>query len=284
MNLKLVSWNVNGIRAVQKKGFWGNLKFLNPDILCVQEIKTDKEKMKEVKEIFNTQGYEIESFSAKKLGYSGVANIFKSQKTKDGLFNDNFTEEHFKKPITILNHNYGVNNDYFDIEGRLVTTFFELQHKKFALLNGYYPQGGRGEDRIKYKLEFYKEVLEEVKRVKDNGFYVILCGDFNTAFSEIDLARPKENKNTTGFLKIERDGLEEFFNAGFVDTFRFLNPETTGAYSYWDQITRARDRNVGWRIDYFLIDKDLLPFLKEAKIYPHIFGSDHAPVSIELEF
>lgn len=266
MILKLFSWNVNGIRAIQKKGFWSNINFLNPDILSVQEIKTDAEKMREVKEIFTNQNWRIESFSAKKAGYSGVANIFKNN-----------------PKIQFLKHEGGVLDEYFDVEGRLISTFFQIKDKKFALLNGYYPQGGRGEHRIQYKLEFYQKVLQIANKLKQDGFFILLCGDFNTTVGDIDLARPKENKNSTGALPIEREGLAEFFKAGFIDSFRFLHPEKTGAYSYWDQITRARNRNVGWRIDFFLIDERLLKNLKSAQIHPYIFGSDHAPVSVEIE-
>jgi exodeoxyribonuclease-3 len=170
------------------------------------------------------------------------------------------------------------------VEGRTVITEYQTgSGNGFTLINAYYPQGGRGQHRIDYKIEFYAEIFRLVQDLKNQNKKVILCGDFNTTVTDIDLARPKENRNVTGCLPEERAALNWFFEAGFVDSFRYFHPDQTGAYTYWDQITRARERNVGWRIDYFLVDQDLLPHLKSATIHEQIYGSDHCPVSIELD-
>jgi exodeoxyribonuclease-3 len=172
------------------------------------------------------------------------------------------------------------------VEGRLVETeVSDLEGKYlFTLINAYYPQGGRGPHRIEYKIEFYREVKKRTQELQKLGKKIVLCGDFNTTVGDIDLARAKENRKTTGCLPEEREALDWFLKDGFLDSFRHFYPEAADRYSYWDQITRARERNVGWRIDYFLVDKNLQENLKAADIHDQVMGSDHCPVSIELEF
>ena len=181
-----------------------------------------------------------------------------------------------EKPIEVK---HGMGIERFDQEGRIVETRF----KDFVLLNVYFPNGGGGPERLAYKLDFYDEFLAYVQNLRREGNSVIFCGDINTAHEAIDLARPRENETTTGFLPEERAWLDEVVNAGFIDTFRHFYPDKKDAYSYWDMKTRARERNVGWRIDYFFISPDLLPRLKSATILSDVFGSDHCPVAIELK-
>jgi exodeoxyribonuclease III len=289
MRLKLVSWNVNGIRAVVKKGFWDNLKTINPDIWSLQETKSDGEIMdklygkhhpdKDNKSGLFTSDIDLETeqiddfgilwhSSTMRKGYSGVATFWKHHK------------------VSITEYKIGIGDPTYDVEGRLVETQICSRDGQylFTLINAYYPQGGRGPHRIEYKIGFYQQVKLRTQELKKQGKKVVLCGDFNTTVSDIDLARAKENRKTTGCLPQERDALDWFIKDGFIDSFRHFYPDMPDRYSYWDQITRARERNVGWRIDYFLVDKDLENNLKSADIHDQIMGSDHCPVSIELEF
>jgi exodeoxyribonuclease-3 len=223
-----------------------------------------------------------------KKGYSGVATFSRTNHLDQVQETQLFSKpqpDSFEVNLQLTNNQVGLGLEKFDTEGRVVVTIYRTNTgHNFSLINAYYPQGGRGQYRIDYKIEFYAEVLQLAQNLKKEGQNVILCGDFNTTVTDIDLARPKENRNTTGCLPEERTALEEFFEAGFVDSFRHFYPDRSGAYTYWDQITRARERNVGWRIDYFLVDEKLLPHLKSAEIHPEIMGSDHCPVSISLEF
>jgi exodeoxyribonuclease-3 len=284
--MKLISWNVNGIRAAIKKGLWEKLDQINAAVYCFQETKTDHQKMLELfpfgqesdglliedslvsEDLKEEKKYNFLWHSAEnRKGYSGVSTLW-----------------HKSGDLNLADQQIGVLNPEFDIEGRFISTKFETKKgSSFVLINCYYPQGGRGPHRIEYKINFYKEVLEYVKKLQSQGENVILCGDFNTTVRDIDLARPKENRKITGCLPEERDALNWFFEAGFIDSFRHFYPDLEDKYSYWDQITRARERNVGWRIDYFLVDKKLVPNLKSADIFDQVMGSDHAPVSIELD-
>lgn len=253
--LKILSWNVNGIRAAQKKGFLNWLEKESPDILCVQETKAQVNQLD--KELTNPDGYKTFFSSAERKGYSGVAIYTKTDPadTKNG---------------------FGIKK--FDQEGRVLIQ----DYKDFILFNIYFPNGQRDEERLKYKLEFYDEFLKYTNKLKDKGRKIIVCGDVNTAHKEIDLARPKENEKTSGFLPIERKWMDKFVSEGYVDTFRHFIRDG-GHYTYWDPITRARERNVGWRIDYFFITPNLLPDLKSAFIMPEVMGSDHCPIGIELK-
>jgi len=254
--MHLVSWNVNGLRAVHRNGFWKDFLTMKPDIFGLQETKAEEEQLPE--EVREVPGYHSYFSSCKtRKGYSGVA-LYSKQEPQDVF--------------------YGIGEKKFDDEGRIIGAHF----KDFSILNVYFPNGGQGPERLKYKLEFYDAFLHFVNELKSKK-PVIFCGDVNTAHEEIDLARPKENEENTGFLPEEREWIDEVIAYGFVDTYRHFNPERTGAYSYWDLKTRARDRNVGWRIDYFFTSQDLIPELKSADIHPTIFGSDHCPVSLTLK-
>ena len=253
--LKILSWNVNGIRAAQKKGFLDWLEKEKPDVLCVQETKAHIEQLS--KDLINPDGYKTYWSSGERKGYSGVAT---------------FTKIEPKDVQT------GFSVKKYDSEGRILITDYD----DFILFNIYFPNGQRDEERLNYKLGFYDEFLKYVDKLKDKGKKIIVCGDVNTAHCEIDLARPKENQDTSGFLPIERKWMDKFVEHGYIDTFRHFVKEG-GHYTYWDPITRARERNVGWRIDYFFITPNLLKNLKKAFIMPDVMGSDHCPLGIEIE-
>ncbi|NMC60241.1 MAG: exodeoxyribonuclease III [Candidatus Methanofastidiosa archaeon] len=253
-NIRLLSWNVNGIRSVSKKGFFDFIKEDNPDILCIQETKEREEDIpKDIKEI---SGYKSYFSSPEKKGYSGV-----------GVY----TKE---KPKSIEN-NFGF--EEFDREGRALI----LKYSEFVLLNIYFPNGKMSKERLQYKMDFYDMFLEYVKKLLDKDKKIIICGDVNTAHKEIDIARPKENEKISGFLPEERTWIDKFIETGFIDTFRHFNKDPSN-YSWWDYKSKARERNVGWRIDYFFISNNLLNKLDSAFILNDVNGSDHCPVGIEL--
>lgn len=253
--MKLISWNVNGYRAALKKGFTDFLLSSEADVLAIQESKVSPEQLEEKDYAF--PGYGAEFCAAERKGYSGVADFFR------------------EKP---LSSSKGMGIKKFDSEGRLLG----FEYPEFHFLNVYFPNGGQGPERLRYKLDFYEAFLKHVEKLRKTGKAVIFCGDVNTAHNEIDLARPKENEQNTGFLRIERDWLDKVTAAGWVDTFRHFNKEP-GHYTWWDYKTRARERNVGWRIDYFFIDAGHLGTLKKAFILPEVQGSDHCPLGIELD-
>lgn len=283
--IRLVSWNVNGIRANIKKGFWENIDILKPDLLGIQETKSDKDIM--LSGVVDSPVFDIVFHSCSmKKGYSGVATFHLKNKAQESVF-ENINISHRTPSIELYSSAIGIEDEKFDAEGRLVTTKYKILNPKtninqITLINGYYPQGGR-DGRVPYKIEFYQKVYQYARSLREQGENIILCGDLNTTVGDIDLARPKENRKTTGCLPEEREALNWFLENGFVDSFRHFYPEKVAAYSYWDQITRARDRNVGWRIDYFLVDSKLIPYLKDAYIWPEIMGSDHCPVGIDLD-
>ena len=254
--IKILSWNVNGIRAVLKKGLLGWLKKESPDILCFQETKALPNQLPP--ELLYPPGYEAHWNSAVRLGYSGVATWTKT------------------KPLAIKK-GFGIKK--FDEEGRVLETEF----KDFTLFNIYFPNGKMNDERLKFKLEFYEEILKYFMKLKKKGKRLVICGDYNTAHKEIDLARPKENRKVSGFLPIECAWMDKLEASGFVDTFRVFNQDP-GHYTWWDLISRARERNVGWRIDYHFISENLKPHLKDAFILPEVMGSDHCPVGITLKF
>src|SRR5574338_114580 len=252
--LKLLSWNVNGIRAVHKKGFldWFNKE--NPDILCLQETKASEDQL--VDGLRNPAGYKSYFASAEKKGYSGVAIYTR------------------KEPLKIIN-GFGIKK--FDSEGRVLTA----DYGKFVLLNIYYPNGKASAERLKYKLDFYEAFLKYAEALRAKGKNLIICGDVNTAHKEIDLAHPKENETVSGFLPVERKWMDKCIGCGYVDTFRVFNQEP-GQYTWWHVITRARERNIGWRIDYFFVNKEFSDNVKTAFIQPDVMGSDHCPIGIEI--
>jgi exodeoxyribonuclease-3 len=254
--MKIISWNVNGLRANVKKG--GFDWFLNesPDIYCLQETKAEPEQLEEG--IRNPAGYHSYFDHSKgRKGYSGVAVYSKAEPEKV---------------------EYGLGIEKYDQEGRFLALFF----KGFVLLNIYFPNGGGGPDRLKFKLEFYDEFLSYINKLRNKGHEIIFCGDVNTAHQEIDLARPKENAENTGFLPIERAWIDKVVADGYVDVFRHFNHDVKDAYTYWDMKTFARERNVGWRIDYFFASVGLLLKIDKVKILDQILGSDHCPIELDI--
>ncbi|MBI4088859.1 exodeoxyribonuclease III [Candidatus Kaiserbacteria bacterium] len=260
--MRIVSWNVNGLRSLTKDGYWESfLKGVKPDIFCLQETKASPDQLSE--EMLSPAcagrptGYSsFFSSSQVRKGYSGVALYSKVE------------------PLSVI---YGMGIKEFDQEGRLVGA----EYKDFWLINAYFPNGGMGPERLAYKLRFYDAFLPFVEKSRAKK-PVIFCGDVNTAHEPIDLARPKENEGNTGFLPEERAWLDEVVAAGYVDSFRHLHPHARDAYSYWDMRIRARDRNEGWRIDYFFVAQEFIKRIKKADIHPFIYGSDHCPVSVTL--
>lgn len=253
---KILSWNVNGLRAIYKKGFLDWVESENPDIICLQETKAHPDQLP--KDINPIKNYYSAFSSAEKKGYSGVAVYSKEQ------------------PKSVEN---GLGKPEFDSEGRTLV----VEYESFVLFNIYYPNGKASTERLDYKLRFYDYFLEKVVDLKNAGKKIIICGDFNTAHKEIDLARPKPNEGTSGFLPIERKWMDKFIESGFIDTFRHFdkNPDN---YTWWDMITRARDRNVGWRIDYFFIDENSINNLEKAYIQSKVIGSDHCPTGIDIKY
>jgi len=254
-NMKLLSWNVNGIRAADRKGLFDFVQKEKPDSLCLQEIKAKPEQFPP--HLKNTPGYGVFINSAERPGYSGVATYTK-QKPKD------------------VKKGFGI--EKFDREGRTLITEFE----DFTLFNIYYPNGKKNQERLDYKLDFYDTFLAYADNLKAEGKNIVVCGDFNTAHKEIDLEHPKQNEKISGFLPVERAWIDTFIDHGYVDTFRHFNKEPK-QYSWWSMRTAARKRNVGWRLDYFFVNKEFLPKVKNAFIMQEVMGSDHCPVGIELE-
>ena len=253
--MRLISWNVNGIRAAVKKGFLDYLKKEEPDILCIQESKAHKEQL--TSEILNDHGYHTYWHSGIKKGYSGVATFCK------------------KEPLFVQE---GIGIKKYDDEGRVIIT----EHDDFLLYNIYFPNGQKDDTRLNYKLDFYDDLLPIINEQVESGSNVIVTGDWNTAHHPIDLARPKENINTSGFMPIEREKLDTYVSQGWVDTFRLFHDEPE-RYSWWTYRFGARQRNVGWRIDYFFVNQDMVDLCYDADIHHKVLGSDHCPVSLELD-
>lgn len=262
---KIICWNVNGIRAWSKKGCLEWVLSENPDIFCFQETKAHPDQLDA--SLLNIDGYtSYFDHSKLKKGYSGVAVYTKEkpEKVDSNLF---VQESETSKAKQI------------DQEGRFIALYF----KKFVFVNCYFPNGGGDISRLEYKLRFYKAFQEYVIKLKNEGKKVVFCGDLNVAHTEIDIARPKENSNHVGFLPVERDWLTGVINAGFIDTFRFKNPDARDVYSWWDVKSGARNRNIGWRIDYFLVDESQEKSILNTKIHSDIYGSDHCPISLEID-
>lgn len=265
-NMKIISWNTNGLRATSRQG---NLKPLfsryKVDILCLQETKVEPDQLDE--ETRYPKGYHSYfSYSKIRKGYSGV-----------GIYSK-------VKPEKV---EYGMGIKKFDDEGRLIVAYYSNlmkgRSKKFVLINVYFPNGGSGPDRLEYKLEFYDAFLIFINKLKKKGYDVIFCGDINTAHEAIDLARPKANEKNTGFLPIERAWLDEVVNNGWVDIFRHFYPNKKDSYTYWDQKTHSRDRNVGWRIDYFFANQSFVGKIKLMRNLIDYLGSDHCPILIDIK-
>lgn len=252
--MKIYSWNVNGLRAIVKKNFLEFIEEYDPDILCIQETKLQDADLTDP--LKNIKGYHSYfSFAAKK-GYSGVAT---------------FTKE---EPISVK---HGIGIPEFDSEGRIVITEFS----SFTLLNIYFPNGQMSEERLNYKMSFYDAILDYCKSEVNNGKNLIICGDYNTAHTPMDIKNAKANEKTSGFLPIERAWIDKFIEEGYTDTFRHFNPEEI-KYSWWSYRFKARERNTGWRIDYHFVSNNFLDKIKGAEILNEVKGSDHCPVIIEI--
>ena len=249
--MKLISWNVNGIRACLNKGFAEFFKEVDADIFCIQETKCQPDQVE-----LEFDGYESFWNSAEKKGYSGTA-IF----TK-------------RKPINVT---YGIGIEEHDKEGRVIT----LEFDDFYMVNIYTPNSKRELERLSYRQIWEDEIRKYLLKLNENK-PVIMCGDLNVAHKEIDLKNPKTNRHNAGFTDEERQKMTELLDAGFTDSFRFLYPDKENAYSWWSYMGHAREKNVGWRIDYFIVSKDIENKIKETKIYSEVMGSDHCPVGLEI--
>ncbi|MBS1729411.1 MAG: exodeoxyribonuclease III [Bacteroidetes bacterium] len=255
--MRIISYNVNGIRAAIKKGLLEWLTEDVADIICLQEIKATQENV-DIEKI-QSLGFHTYWFSAEKKGYSGVA-VFTKQ-----------------KPLQVF---YGHAQNQSDLEGRLI----RLDFKKFILINAYFPSGTSGELRQNYKYEWLDGFKSYIEKLQKENKKVVVCGDYNIAHKEIDIHDPKGNKKSSGFLPAERDWMDHFFQTGFTDSFRHLHPEDAGFYSWWSQRSpTVRAENKGWRIDYISITDNLRKLLKSAALYPDIKHSDHCPVFIEID-
>ncbi len=255
MTKRILSWNVNGIRAISKKGFLEWVEKDQPDILCLQETKAHPEQL--TQKLLEPEGYKSWFASAEKKGYSGVAVYSKEE------------------PLDVK---VGLGIPEFDSEGRTLVA----DYGDFILYNIYFPNGKASDVRLDFKMRFYEAFLNQIVELKTQGKSIIFCGDVNTAHQAIDLARPKENETSSGFLPMEREWIDRVIADGFLDTLREFKPEPS-QYTWWDYKTRARERNVGWRIDYFFISENLRPNLKDAYILSDIMGSDHCPIGIDLK-
>jgi len=250
----ICSWNVNGIRAVYAKGFLDWLREEKPDILCIQETKATEEQLPD--ELKEVKGYHTFFASAERKGYSGVGQYSRLE------------------PENVRN---GFGIPRFDSEGRILIS----DYGRFVLFNIYFPNGKQSKERLRYKMDFYNAFLEHADALRKKGKGIIACGDFNTAHKEIDLARPKENSKVSGFLPEERAWLDKFVDHGYVDTFRMFNTKPE-QYTWWDVKTKSRERNVGWRIDYFFVSEDLREKVRSSYMLTDVMGSDHCPICIEL--
>ncbi|MCF7801154.1 MAG: exodeoxyribonuclease III [Candidatus Marinimicrobia bacterium] len=254
--MRIISWNLNGIRAVLKKGFWDWFNHEQPNILCLQETKAQPDQLDD--DILNPPGYTGIWHSAERKGYSSVATFTKP------------------KPLHIENQFL---DERFNREGRTIL----CEYPQFFLYNIYFPNGQRDEERLRYKLEFYDELLDHARTTMQRK-PVIIVGDYNTAHTEIDLARPKQNEEISGFLPEEREWVDRYLSAGLVDVFREEHPGVNGYYTWWTYRANARINNVGWRIDYFLVSQDFVSHVDAARIHPDVMGSDHCPISLTLNF
>lgn len=254
--MKILSWNVNGLRAVLSKAALADVRNLLPDILCLQEIKARKDQLtdEQAKEFSDFQGYWN---PAERPGYSGVASFCKE--TPDLL-------------------DFSLGEERFDVEGRSI----RMDYGNLVLFNLYVPNGQRDQDRLNYKLDFYARLLEICDDLHSEGKQIIIFGDINTAHRPIDLRNPKQNEKTSGFLPEERAWIDNFLDHEFVDIYREIYPERV-QYTWWTYRVNARQRNIGWRLDYFLVSKDLVGKVVDAKIYEELMGSDHCPIGLEIE-
>lgn len=253
--MKIYSWNVNGLRAAAKKDFFPWIENEKPDILCIQETKLQENQLDEM--LKDIPGYNSYFSFAEKKGYSGVGTYSKI------------------KPLNVY---HGIGIERFDSEGRILITEYE----EFTLLNIYFPNGQMNEERLNYKMEFYDAILDYCNSKVAEGKKLLICGDYNTAHTEMDIKNAKANEKTSGFLPMERAWLDKFISNGYTDTYRHLNPDRI-EYSWWSYMFKARERNTGWRIDYHFVSNNLLSQVKSASILTDVYGSDHCPIMIELD-
>ena len=257
--LRIYSWNVNGLRACAKKGFAKWLRYSRADMVGLQETRVLEDQLPD--EIRRPKNWHTNFVSAQRAGYSGV-----------GLYT--------RRPVGTLQTS--LDDEAFDAEGRLQIATFGKLH----VANVYFPNGSgkeRDNSRVPFKLAFYRALFDRLEPLTKRGGRVIVMGDFNTAHTEVDLARPKSNQKTSGFLKEEREELSRWIDAGWVDTFRATHPDAKDHYTWWSQRFGVRERNIGWRIDYMLASKGAMQFMRQAKIHPKVMGSDHCPISLELD-
>lgn len=250
--MKLISWNVNGLRAIMNKGFLDNFKQINADIFCIQETKLQEGQID-----FNPEGYNVYWNSSIKKGYSGTAVFSKI------------------KPIKV---EYGIGQEEHDQEGRVITLEFE----EFYLVNCYTPNSQRELTRLDYRMKWEDEFKSYLKKL-DTKKPVILCGDLNVAHNEIDLKNPSTNRHNAGFTNEEREKMTELLNNGFVDSFRYLYPDTKDVYSWWSYMFHAREKNAGWRIDYFIVSEKIKEKIEDSKVLMQVLGSDHCPVELDIK-
>lgn len=254
--MKIITWNINGLRAALDKGIWGWLVQQDADVICLQEIKARPEQISD-EHHKSFIGYQTYWNPALRLGYSGVLTLSK---------------------LFPLHHEYGIGVEAFDNEGRVVRT----DYPGFHLYNIYFPNGQRGQERVDFKLAFYERLLKICDDLHAENKQVIICGDFNTAHREIDLRNPKENSTTSGFLPEERVWLDHYTEHGFVDAYRHLYPNRV-QYTWWTYRYNARPRGIGWRLDYFMVSDDLMPRVRDVIVHDDVMGSDHCPVSMIIE-
>jgi exodeoxyribonuclease-3 len=254
---RLFSWNVNGLRAAGRKGFLDWFSDAAPDVLGIQEVRALSEQLDDA--LRRPDGYRTHFHPARKKGYSGVALYTRNDPAGIELG--------------------GLGEDRFDDEGRLIIA----DYGDFVLYNGYFPNGGHDLSRVPFKLEFSEAVLQHAEAARKKGRSIVICGDINTAHEEIDLANPKSNRKNTGFLPEEREWVSRLIDHGYVDIFRRLHPDEEGLYTWWSNRKGVRERNIGWRIDYFFISPDLEKRVVDAAIHPQVLGSDHCPIELVLE-
>ena len=254
--MKLISWNVNGLRAAMTKGFEDFFKKENADIFCIQETKMQESQIDE--NIKNMLGdYYVYWNSAEKKGYSGTAIFSKI------------------KPINVT---YGIGIEEHDTEGRVIT----LEYKTFYMVNVYTPNSQRELTRLEYRMEWEDAFRNYLKNL-DKNKPVIMCGDLNVAHEEIDLKNPKQNRRSAGFTDEEREKMTQLLQNGFIDTYRYLYPEETDCYTWWSYMMKAREKNIGWRIDYFIVSERLKDKIQDVKIHSQVMGSDHCPVELDIQ-
>jgi exodeoxyribonuclease-3 len=256
--MRITTWNVNGLRAALRKEIWNWVRDSSPDVLCLQEIKVKPEQISSTQhETFKKDFQRALWNPAERAGYSGVATFLRNG-YQDIAF--------------------GMGRESFDHEGRVIKT----QFRDFTLFNVYFPNGGRDHSRLAFKLDFYAEFLNLCDQLHDRGERLIICGDFNTAHREIDLRNPKQNATTSGFMPEERDWIDRYLDHGFVDVYRALYPDRV-QYTWWTYRFGARERNIGWRLDYFLISEGLMESVLDVRIQEEVLGSDHCPVTLTLK-